>query len=44
MMLGFTNLGLMTDSSIAKWGMEGYKEERIETLGLKVAEKGHQVA
>lgn len=42
--MGFTNLGLMTDSSIAKWGMEGYKEGRIEKLGLKIAEKGHQDA
>lgn len=38
------NLGLMTDSSIAKWGMEGCNEDKMEKLGLKVAEKGHQDA
>lgn len=34
----------MADSSMAKWGIEGYKEERIEKLGLKLREKGHQDA
>jgi hypothetical protein len=34
----------MDDSSIAKWGIEGYNEERIEKLGLKVLEKGHHDA
>lgn len=39
-----TNLGLMVDSSIAKCGMEGYKEDRMEKIGLNVLEKGHQDA
>lgn len=38
------NLGLMTDSSTAKWGIEGCKEDRMEKLGLKVPENGHQDA
>jgi hypothetical protein len=34
----------MDDSSMAKWGISGYKEERMEKLGLKVPEKGHHDA
>jgi hypothetical protein len=34
----------MVDSSIAKWGMEGYNEDMMENLGLKILEKGHQDA
>lgn len=39
-----SNLGLTVDSSIAKWGMQGYKEERMEKVGLQALEKGHQDA
>lgn len=40
----FSNLGLMTDSSIAKWETEGYNEAIIDNFGLNVIEKGHQDA
>lgn len=34
----------MTDSSIAKWAMEGYKEDIWDKVGLNVLEKGHHDA
>jgi hypothetical protein len=37
-------LGLMDDSSIAKWGIDEYKEDTTEKLGLNALEKGHQDA
>lgn len=39
-----SNLGRTVDSSIAKWGIEGNNEAKRENVGLKVLEKGHQVA
>lgn len=38
------NLGLTADSWIAKCGIEGYKEDSMEKLGLKDLENGHQDA
>lgn len=40
----YENLGLTADSWIAKCGIEGYKEDSMEKLGLKDLEKGHQDA
>lgn len=44
MSIKFSNLGLMADSSIAKWEIVGYKEAITDKVGLNVVEKGHQDA
>nr|GMD52315.1 putative coat protein [Ipomoea batatas] len=41
---GCSHLGLIADSSIAKWGIEGNKEDSTEKIGLKVMENGHHEA
>lgn len=42
--LTVANLGFTVDSSIAKWGMEGYNKDIVDKLGLRIVEKGHHEA